>query len=677
MTEPNMRKASVYARSELSYTQGGTPSYEAGVAGGAPLIEGVLGLRASFWYRHDGGWIDRIDPFSLQTVQKDANYDNTVALRVAAKWAVNENVTITPSVMYQDRKRNDISVFWPSVTGANGQVRTSNPSNDQYISANPTARPEPDHYFLPALKVEADLGSASLISNTSYYNRQDLSGYDGTMYNLSYYQTVAGRPGNLTGTPVAGFNQIGSLTYLSDNLYPLIDQYGLHLPASVQNYRALTTVTNEQRVFTQEVRLQSNDAADSALTWTTGLFFQQTRQVSLEAIYDPMVDALFTALFGNTATGTNGFNYPLVQGGYSYYNLNHGTDVQVAGFGEASYKLTDKLKVTAGARLAHTRFDYTHYADGTQNGQLNLNSGGQAENPFTPKLGVAYQANQNDLYYATYAKGFRDGGDNAPIAANLCQNTFTQLGLGNASPPAYHSDRVNSFEVGSKNKVNEGLRVASSVYYIRWSDIQQNIYLPGCGFQFTTNVGQAVAKGFDVQLEWSPTPALDFESAIGYTSARFVSDASLTPTGLPVTRTGDAIVGESGTSAPPWTITVGAQYNFRALDHKAFVRLDYEYESKNPWHTAAQDPGVSPTVYDPYAYTPPATTLISARAGVVLDRWSVSGFIENLLDAHPMLPPSSYAHSDADANANPGQGVLVRNYTFRPRTFGVTTTYKF
>ena len=121
MAEPNMTKASMYSRSEVSYTQGGTASYEAGVAGGAPIIDNTLGFRASIWYRHDGGWIDRIDPFTLNTVQKDANYENTVVMRVAAKWAINDAWTITPSVIYQDRGRNDISVFWPVVTGANGQ----------------------------------------------------------------------------------------------------------------------------------------------------------------------------------------------------------------------------------------------------------------------------------------------------------------------------------------------------------------------------------------------------------------------------------------------------------------------------------------------------------------------------------------------------------------------------
>src|SRR5580693_7758685 len=66
-TQPSLTKASIYSRAELSSTQGGDPSYEAGVAAGGPLIEGTLGARVSVWYRRDGGWIDQLDPYTLTT----------------------------------------------------------------------------------------------------------------------------------------------------------------------------------------------------------------------------------------------------------------------------------------------------------------------------------------------------------------------------------------------------------------------------------------------------------------------------------------------------------------------------------------------------------------------------------------------------------------------------------
>jgi len=681
LAQPSLSKSSVYARSEIAYTQGGDPSYEAGVAGGMPVIDGTLGVRASLWYRRDGGWIDRIDPFTLATAAPNSNWDATYVARLAAKWAVTPDVTITPSLLYQHRNRNDISVFWPQDQGANGQIVRSDPGDHRYLNADPTARPEPDKYFLPVLKAEAELGSMSLISNTSYYTRDDLSGYDGTLYNLGYYQTVAGRP-PLVPT---GANQIGTLSFLNPAQYPLIDQYGLHLPSSVQNYRSPANVVNDQRTFTEEVRLQSSDPT-ARLTWTTGVFYQFTRQLSLEDIYDPMVDTLFNTLFGNSATGPQGFGSscggvcPLVQGGYSYYNYNTGHDRQVALFGEFNYAIIDRLKLTVGARMAKTAFNFTHYADGTQNGGPTLSSGSQHESPFTPKAGLSFQADPNNLFYATYAKGFRTGGDNAPIPSLLCPSTFTTLGLPvsatSQSPATYRSDSVKSYEIGAKNRVGS-VRLASSVYYIDWDNIQQNVYLPGCGFQFTTNVGNASSKGFDVQADWVATDSLSFESAIGYTRATYKQDASLVPGGAPIAKAGDAVVGDSLTASPPWTITLGALYEFTAFDRQSYFRLDYTYQSKSHLLTAAEDPGVSPTVFDRFAYTPPATTFVTLRTGVKFKGWDVSAFVDNLFDTHPLLPPGGpNSHSDADPQANSGQGVLIRNYTFRPRTIGVTAIFR-
>ncbi len=44
-TQPSLTKTSIYGRGEVSYTQGGEPSYEAGIAAGGPLIDGTLGVR--------------------------------------------------------------------------------------------------------------------------------------------------------------------------------------------------------------------------------------------------------------------------------------------------------------------------------------------------------------------------------------------------------------------------------------------------------------------------------------------------------------------------------------------------------------------------------------------------------------------------------------------------------
>src|SRR5271165_1518987 len=46
-TQPSLTATSIYSRDEVSFTSGGEPSYEAGVAAGTPLIDGTLGIRVS------------------------------------------------------------------------------------------------------------------------------------------------------------------------------------------------------------------------------------------------------------------------------------------------------------------------------------------------------------------------------------------------------------------------------------------------------------------------------------------------------------------------------------------------------------------------------------------------------------------------------------------------------
>jgi outer membrane receptor protein involved in Fe transport len=652
LAQPNMSKPDLLTRSEVSFTQGGAPSYEMGIAGGAPIVDNVLGFRASIWFRHDGGWIDRLDPWTYATVEKDANYQNTIALRLAAKWAVNDNVTITPSVLYQDRKANDVSTYFPYL---------SDPGSNSYKNAWGTPRHEPDRFVLPALKVESELGNAAFISNTSFYTRRDISGYDGTMYNLSYYQTFLDTPVPVPPPPV--------LPLAPGYPYPLLDGTGYHnLPPSLHNYRAQGIVTNQQQTFAQEFRLQSSDPK-ATLTWTTGLFFSRTNQTSIEEIYDPMLDQLLQFLIGTDATGW--FTVPLLPNGDSYYNRVTSRDQQLAAFGEATYAITGKLKGTVGLRYSKSDVNYNSFANGPDNFEVTGGPGEQHEKPLTPKLSLAYQADRDDLFYATYAKGFRPGGANPPIPPSApCGTDLGNLGL-SVAPASYKSDSTNSYEIGAKNKLGDKLRIASSIYYITWNGIQQFVYMSSCGFQFTGNIGSAVSKGGDIQLEFAPTAALEFELTVGHTDSRIRADVG-SPGALFAAK-GDAVEGESYGPTPPWTATLGAQYEFHAYGYKSFVRADYEYFGHSNVTTASEDPRTG--TYDPFIYTPKASSFVSLRAGTTIDKWAVAAFVDNLFDSHPQALDSSDYHSGQDPLVSNPPSVLTTAYTFRPRTMGVSLAY--
>jgi len=655
-TQPSLTKTSVYSRDEYSYTQGGAPSYEAGVAGGTPLIDGTLGIRVSAWYRYDGGWIDRIDPVSLQTVQRNANFDQTKVIRIAAIWAPTEGWTATPSFNYQDRYRNDVENYWGIY---------SNPGSDRFVDANPTQRTDPDTYRLAALKIEGDLGATKLISNTSYYHRDEQTGYDGTLYNLGFYQAQ-------------GLAPVIGLSSFLPGVFPLLDGTGLHLPPGATNYRAPTSIDNGQENFTQEIRLQSNDPS-SALNWTTGLFFGINHQDYLEQIHDPLLNELTTAATGqgylnffyySDANGNPvGVPYDSRFPNDSYFLQTFSTDKQLAWFGEGTYSFTDQWKATVGLRFSKTEFYFNTLTGGPQ---LFLppqsNAGDKKENSFTPKVNLSYQYDPHDLYYFTYAKGFRPGGANNPVPQAACGTDFANFNITQA-PATYNSDSVDSFEVGAKNNFDNRIKISSSIYYIRWNNIQQTVVPPICQISFIDNLGQAVAKGADIQADFAVTDSFSVELAAGYTDARYTKDSRLTPAETtPIVASGDAITGQSGQPSAPVTLTVGFEYRFSALSHDSYVRIDDEYEGRAKWPSPQQDSTTQQ--YDSANYTLSSTNFASARLGTNVGDWQVAAFVDNLTDTHVI---TNYEWS---IDSGTGASRLQREFTYRPRTFGLTFTYR-
>ena len=694
MTQPSLTTESTYARAEVASTKYGQPSYEAGIAHGGPIIPDVLGFRASVWYRYDGGWINRVDPTTGANVDSNANHENTMVARLAFVYQPTQGVTITPAFMYQNARKHDQATYFPAY---------SNPDAGVFNNASPERNPVPDEFYMPSLKIEVDLGSTRLVSNSSYYHRDEITAYLGSVFDLAYFQSLGWVDPSGHGLTIDQCNPPRAAVTPEPpcSWYPLIDGKGIHLPPGFANFATPNTLDNQQRSWTQEIRWQSNDDS-SRWRWTVGAFWSLSTEISLEQLHDPngQVPALFMQLFNidaanawfgpyyncpaNTAVpGDNTPGLPIPNCDI-YYNRNKTHDRQLAGFGEFTYALTDRLKLTAGARWAKMKFDLNHYANGFENfgpptGGTDVNAT-HNETAFTPKLGISFQADPQDLYYFTYAKGYRPGGGNAPLIP-ACQTALLADGYANGQAPlTYNSDSTQSFEVGSKNNFSNKVRVAGSVYYIKWDNIQQNVYTGGaCGLQFTDNLGTAVAKGFDLQVDMVLGAGFSLDASVGYTSARYSQNSPRANLAI----SGDAISGEAavnyspGTTAP-WTVALGPQYNFTLGEHDAFVRLDWEYASRNNWPAAVQDPASKQ--FNPNAFTLPSTQFSSLRAGMTFGRTQLALFVDNLTNTHTI---TNYAQVQLDAYnpsflANPTTPTSVQqnNYTFRPRTIGLTATFK-
>jgi iron complex outermembrane receptor protein len=663
LTPASTTATDTYIRSEASYTQYGQPSGEFGIAHGQPIVDGVFGIRASIWYRYDGGWIDRVDDTTGDVTNHNVNYSNSMSGRITGIWTPTSYITVTPGILYQRQDKHDDSTYWPAY---------SNVGAGQFNTATPERVGGPDAYYLPSLKLQWDLDGSQIISNSSYFHRRQITAYQGTVYDLAYWQTIPNGDTNLPPEAVA----------------PLIDASGIHLPASLAGLSTPNTMTNTQESMTQELRWQSSDN-NSKWNWTAGVFWQLAKEGSIEELRSTNINQVFNTLYDFTPASYYGGTfyscptaaaYPAIPACDIYYNNNTTFDRQVALFGEVSYSFTDWMKLTVGERVSRTKFTLNHYADGYENYGPGGASASQQQTPNTPKATLSFQVDPQDLFYFTYAKGFRVGGGNAPLPS-FCNADLAAAGFPNGAPLTYSSDSTQNYEIGSKNSFGNWLKIATSIYYIKWSQIQQNIYVAGaCGLQFTDNLGSAVAWGGDIQAEAKLGP-IDIDLAMGYTSARYSktdpAGCQQTATAAPcLASSGDAISGQAainydpGTNAP-FTTALGVQYNFPVpkLGKDGFVRVDWEYEARNGWLGAVQDPNASAQYNYGYSYSLPATSFFQGRAGINFGEYQISAFCDNLFNTHTI---TNYALGQTDGSVTPQQNA----YSFKPRTAGVTFTMR-
>lgn len=644
--QPSLAKFGLYARSEFAYTQYGSPSEELGFAVGTPLVEDRIGVRFSAWVRRDGGWVDRMNwsragltsypsatPYPptaptpanvTDAVDNNANWQTSSAFKLAFTIAAADGLTITPSLYYQKMHVNDTQAFW---AGA------SDPGSGDFNNLNATNAESDDRFYLPALKIDWAFAGMRLVSNTSYFNRDSKAVNDYTAFETALWGQVF----TTAGIP-------GSIPYLNGPYYPS----GLTPATSFQG--------NLQNNIMQELRLQSDDPS-ARINWVVGLFYSHGRQTAIQIVADP-------GLFGFIAsTNAVGFGPALEGGKYTFVQdpvISY--DRQLALYGQADIKVTDRLTLTAGVRAADTKFQASAFYHGFVVGPPVNDSGSQHEHPVTPKIGLSFKIDADNMVYATATKGYRIGGYN-PRVGSPC--------AGDPNFPGYHnlydSDSVWSYEVGAKDElIDHKLRLNTSLFYIDWKNIQQIIGLSSCGFGYTSNLGAARSQGLDLQADLAITRNLIAALAVGYNNAKYTQTVKSVPTAAAnLVTEGDHIVGW------PWTVGASVQYNFQIMaEHDSYFRVDYQYQAKQ----SDRVPGNNPQNggYQPWAvFSLPEVSQLSLRVGSHFGGLEASVFCNNITNAHPILASATSINFGIP-------GGLVDHFvsTLRPRTFGITAAYR-
>jgi iron complex outermembrane recepter protein len=641
---PSLDKASAYVRSEVSTTQYGAPSYEIGAAGGAPIIDGKLGFRASVWNRRDGGYVDWVDYYTGQVRQKNNNWTDSTSARLALAWAATDNLTITPSFYFQDIEANGTSAFYLPSDGLTGttaggvtlpvfQQPYGNVGEGEYVDIHQSQQWGKQKITLPALKIEYNFEHMDLLSNTSYYERTQSGSTD-----FGFFQG-----GIFAGILFA--NPIWATT-------PSIDH-------------------QSNRYFTQEVRLQSTDS-DSRLKWVVGAFYSRTKTSIDRRVVAPFLGNLIDA-------GPNGANcdpsncvqwffggQPLVDGQYPFIQFAELFETQKAGFGQVDYSITDHITATVGVRYAKMTSEFDNKYGGPTSRLLfpQFQNAEADSSATTPKYMVSYKTDGDSLYYVSATKGFRAGGANAAFSARPdCQASLAQIGLTEV-PGTYAPDSVWSYELGTKFSLADNrLQVDASVFQIDWDEQVRNVSLTNCTQQFTTNIGSVQSRGFDFAVQWR---ALDNLVLSANGSWQEVKAKETVATGGPrnIVTEGDYLNGSQPMA------NVGAQYTFDAWSLPSYLRADYSYTGRNKrgllfnpknsgfnQYTVFQDPGIAQT---------------NVRLGTELGGWDVSLFVNNLFNEQPLFGRTRGTITTAGIPT----GLLAAG-TLRPRTAGITATMRF
>jgi outer membrane receptor protein involved in Fe transport len=572
---PNYTSPTLRVRAETAYTDFGAPTYEAGLAGGVPIIQDQLAFRASAWYRDEGGYIDRVSRYTGQVLDPNSNGDFTQAARLAVGWRPLDGLSVTPAVFFQHAHIEDASLYWEERPKFQSEAKVPQPNDDKWT--------------LPSLTVDYALPGFSIRSISSYMSRTNLQVND-----WSYIE-----PSQLQGGPVD---------------VPGLPGWSAAMHARIQ-----------QDVFTQELRFTSADSDSARLSWVGGLYFQHNHLHRVRSEFEDL-DALTGAVFGAPAIAIFG-SAPL-PGPVGYAENTTNIEQESAAFGNLSYNITGQLKVTLGARIARSRFSDTDFQDGPWNAGPSLAQGTQKETPVTPKANVTYNLTSDNMVYATAAKGYRIGGGNASYAGNpVCEIDLRTIGIPDA-PTTYKSDSVWSYEVGTKNKVWNGqAEISASAFRINWSNIQSLIFLPTCGNIYTDNLGAAVSQGADIDLHTRLLPGLTWRLSAGYTDAHY-SETRTMASGVTLARTGEPlpIPKVSGSTA------LDFERELFASGHTAYVNLTYDYAGSYDRNPPSGVFGADPTAQ--YAV---AVHSLSARSGVRFGGLDISLFADNLTNSAPEL----------------------------------------
>ncbi|MDB5714121.1 MAG: TonB-dependent receptor [Sphingomonadales bacterium] len=396
-----------------------------------PLSESAA-IRVVGYYQHDGGYIDNTfgsrtytlsdnDPNTNITrtnadqVKKNFNDVDTYGGRVALKIDLDDNWTVTPTVIAQHQISHGTFGFDPNVGDL--QVHDFSPDRNR------------DKWYQAALTVQGKLSNWDVTYSGGYLQRSIKNDQDYSYYTV-YYDNVAGYTN--FPTPGGGF---------------------LDPTQRFHNTQAMTKMTHEFRV--------SSPGSDP-FRLTAGLFMQRQSN-------DNTADYIIPGL---AASGSS----LAVFGDDVFRTQTRIVDRDYAAFGQASYDILPTVTFTAGIRgfiAKNTLTGFSGFASNAVDAGCTLPVTQSCvtvdkvydQSGETHKANLTWQIDPEHMVYATYSTGFRPGGNNRRAGVNSYDaDTIDNYEVGWKTSWFDHALRLNGAAFYEKwKKLQYGLAPAGSV----------------------------------------------------------------------------------------------------------------------------------------------------------------------------------------------------------------------
>lgn len=634
--QPELGVSESFGEFSLSSVSDGDIGGSAKAAINVPLGEKAA-MRIAAYYNSYAGFIDAVQPGL--SVREDVNSGDRTGVRWALRFEPNENLTITPRVIYQEIDTDG----WNRADAYNilgNPFTTTRPSVDLGELEQFTQFEEPftDEFLLADLNIEYDFGDVTLTSVTSYTDRDVLVVRDATALTAS-----------ITG---------GSLG----------------LPEPAYSIDAPLDDATTAEVLTQELRLAGQAGS---VDWLAGVFYS-----TIERNYDQSL--LVGGFESVTGIATTGLRAP--RDVLFFSDLDYEFD-QLALFGEVTWAANDRLDLTAGLRYYDFEEDRTQVFDGIfGNGNTGVSlvetAGSTSADGFAPRFIASFELNEETYLNAQISKGFRLGGINDPLNVPLCtpQDLATFGGR-----DSWKDEELWNYEVGVKRTFSGGRGLFNlAAFFMDIEDLQATVTAGSCSSRVVFNVPEARSTGLELELNVPVGNFFDFAISASYTDAELRSTLTSTDAAGNVSVVSGIQAGNRLPTVPEFQAVVAATKRWEMSGGWAgYVTGTFQHVGSRFTQIGDQAAGfgtVNLLAFDPsniggplsastFNFNPelPSYDIVNLRLVFLNEKWEAALFVNNLTDERALLA------------LDQERGTLARVgfLTNQPRTVGVFTRVKF